>query len=125
MLLKSIYRVQVVAMDLEDRTAYSEVTTLKVDRNLKIGNFTISFNDLSVPVAGIPIETVRTYDSRDEGTTLCAQLRDSGSFSSGLERCHRTKICLPDETHSLQFSLRSSRSASCFLAENHFLSIPI
>ena len=68
MLLNGIYQVQVVATDLEDRTAYSEVTTLKVDRNLKIGNFTISFNDLSVPVAGIPIQIVRTYDSRDHTT---------------------------------------------------------
>jgi len=37
-----------------------------VSEEQKVGNFTISFNDLSVPVAGLPIEVVRTYDSRDK-----------------------------------------------------------
>lgn len=29
--------------------------------------FTVSFNDLTVPVAGIPLQVIRTYDSRDKG----------------------------------------------------------
>jgi RHS repeat-associated protein len=35
---------------------------------MKLGNFTLSFTDLSVPVSGLPIEVVRTYDSRDKRT---------------------------------------------------------
>ena len=64
LLLNGIYQVQVVAVDSIGRTAYSEVHTLVVDRNLKIGQFTISFNDLSVPVPGLPMQITRTYDSR-------------------------------------------------------------
>jgi hypothetical protein len=30
------------------------------------GNFTVSFTDLEVPVAGMPIRVTRTYDSRDK-----------------------------------------------------------
>ena len=35
---------------------------------MKVGLFTISFTDLSIPVAGIPIQLIRTYDSRDKRT---------------------------------------------------------
>jgi RHS repeat-associated protein len=64
LLLNGIYEVQLVASDLVGRTNYSEVQTLIVDRNLKIGQFTISFNDLAVPVPGLPLQITRSYDSR-------------------------------------------------------------
>ena len=38
---------------------------LTVRGQQKVGNFTLSFNDLTVPVAGLPIQVIRTYDSRD------------------------------------------------------------
>jgi RHS repeat-associated protein len=47
------------------QTAFDSVSVV-VSEEQKVGNFTISFNDLSVPVAGLPIEVVRTYDSRDK-----------------------------------------------------------
>jgi len=34
--------------------------------NQKIGNFTLSFTDLSVPLSGLPITVIRNYDSRDK-----------------------------------------------------------
>src|SRR6185503_10108208 len=37
--------------------------TLNVAGELKIGNFRLSFTDLSIPVSGIPITVARTYDS--------------------------------------------------------------
>jgi|SRR5437016_555618 len=37
-----------------------------VERSLKVGNFTVSFTDLSIPVAGVPMEVTRTYDTRDK-----------------------------------------------------------
>jgi RHS repeat-associated protein len=37
--------------------------TVNVADNLKLGNFTLSFTDLTVPVSGIPITVTRTYDT--------------------------------------------------------------
>jgi RHS repeat-associated protein len=39
--------------------------TISVAGGLKLGNFKLSFTDLSIPVAGIPITVTRTYDSLD------------------------------------------------------------
>jgi hypothetical protein len=40
--------------------------TVAVDKNFKVGNFTVSFTDLQVPVGTLPITLTRTYDSRDK-----------------------------------------------------------
>ena len=40
--------------------------TLIVECKLKVGNVTVSFTDLNIPVAGVPMEVTRTYDSRDK-----------------------------------------------------------
>ena len=49
----------------EDRAF--NITTQKlgfvIDGKLKLGNFQVTFTDLSIPVAGIPIEITRVYDS--------------------------------------------------------------
>jgi RHS repeat-associated protein len=43
---------------------------ISVTGDLKLGNFTLSFTDLEVPVAGVPITLTRTYDTlRSNGTT--------------------------------------------------------
>jgi RHS repeat-associated protein len=39
--------------------------TVSVAGGLKLGNFRLSFTDLTVPVSGIPITVTRTYDSLD------------------------------------------------------------
>ena len=39
---------------------------MQVDGNMKVGNFSLSFTDLQIPMAGIPITVTRTYDSRDK-----------------------------------------------------------
>jgi RHS repeat-associated protein len=49
--------------------------TVQVSQNLKLGNFTLSFTDLTIPVSGIPITVTRTYD------TLTAN--QSGNFGYG------------------------------------------
>ena len=38
-------------------------TTVGVSGKLKLGNFRLSFEDLTIPVGGIPITVVRTYDT--------------------------------------------------------------
>src|SRR5215467_10040145 len=50
-------------------------TDFSVMGGLKLGNFTLSFTDLTVPVAGIPITVTRTYDTLNAGT--------SGDFGYG------------------------------------------
>jgi RHS repeat-associated protein len=65
--------IHLTAVDTSGQTATATVTVV-VTRNLKIGNFTVAFNDLSVPVAGLPIQVIRTYDSR---------FKESGDFGVG------------------------------------------
>lgn len=67
LLLNGIYEIRLTAFDVSGRGTRSLVTVV-VEGDLKIGNFTLSFTDLEVPVAGMPIQIVRTYDSRDKRT---------------------------------------------------------
>lgn len=43
--------------------------TIHVEGNLKVGNFKLSFVDLQIPLAGIPITVIRTYDTLDAHET--------------------------------------------------------
>ena len=43
--------------------------TVVVEGGMKIGNFSVSFMDLSVPLSGLAIEVLRTYDSRGRSTS--------------------------------------------------------
>ena len=72
-LLNGNYSIQLNTQDQWGQTAQTSMG-VSVDGNLKLGNFTIAFNDLSVPVAGLPITITRTYDSRD---------RSLGDFGDG------------------------------------------
>lgn len=64
LLLNGLYEVRVVVEDEIGRITVSEVVAVVIEGNMKVGQFTMSFKDLSVPVSGIPVEVVRTYDSR-------------------------------------------------------------
>ncbi|HEV8427371.1 MAG TPA: RHS repeat-associated core domain-containing protein [Pyrinomonadaceae bacterium] len=64
-LLNGIYTVRLVATNSSGQTTTTSVTAV-ADGEQKVGNFSLSFRDLSVPVAGIPIDIIRTYDSRDK-----------------------------------------------------------
>lgn len=65
LLLNGTYSIRLSATDTAGRTS-SDSLAVVVARQMKVGNFTISFNDLSLPRAGIPIQVTRTYDSRDK-----------------------------------------------------------
>jgi RHS repeat-associated protein len=42
---------------------------VSVAGNLKLGNFTLAFTDLSIPVSGVPITVSRIYDSLNAGSS--------------------------------------------------------
>jgi RHS repeat-associated protein len=66
LLINGQYVVRFVATD-----AFGQTSTLTwsvvIDGEYKVGNFSVSFFDLEVPLAGLPIRLTRTYDSRDKG----------------------------------------------------------
>ncbi|MCG8650679.1 MAG: putative Ig domain-containing protein, partial [Pirellulales bacterium] len=78
MLENGSYRVTLSATDAGSNTAWDSVV-IDVDGRLKLGNFSLSFTDLQIPVAGIPITITRTYD------TLRADNRGDFGFGWNLE----------------------------------------
>jgi YD repeat-containing protein/probable HAF family extracellular repeat protein len=65
-LANGTYRVRLTAFDGQFESSIENV--IEVAGDLKIGNFTLSFTDLSIPVSGIPIMVTRTYDTLTAGT---------------------------------------------------------
>jgi RHS repeat-associated protein len=56
------YAIAVAAYDTNGLGTISTLV-LYVEGNLLVGNFRLAFNDLTIPVAGIPITVTRIYDS--------------------------------------------------------------
>jgi RHS repeat-associated protein len=91
-LLNGIYTVRLVATNGAGQTTTTSLTAV-TEGEQKVGNFRISFTDLDVPVAGMPIQVVRSYDSRDKrkgdfgiGWTLDirnVRVQESGAMGSG------------------------------------------
>ena len=74
-LRNGLYDVKLTAEDASGNYV-STARTYQLEGEMKVGNFTISFNDLTIPVAGIPITITRTYDSR---------VKTKGDFGVGWE----------------------------------------
>lgn len=74
LLLNGIYELRLIATDRKDRTSASGTVTIVVRGDMKIGHFALAFEDLKLPLSGIPIQVVRSYDSRD---------REPGDFGPG------------------------------------------
>lgn len=51
----------------EKKNVSSEIV-VSVEGNMKIGNFSIAFQDMDVNVAGLPLTVIRSYDSRSRNT---------------------------------------------------------
>ena len=91
-LLNGIYTVRLVATNGAGQTTTTSVTAV-AEGEQKVGNFRLSFTDLDLPVAGIPIQVIRSYDSRDKrtgdfgvGWTLDirnARVQESGAAGAG------------------------------------------
>ncbi len=87
MLLNGVATIQLTATDQSGQmgTAIVHVT---VSRNAKVGNFTLSFIDLNMPVVGIPVQVIRKYDSR---------IKASGDFGFGWTLAfHTTQVQTSD-----------------------------
>ena len=61
-LLNDSYVLRLTARDAGGNVSIAE-EVVHVEGDLKLGNFQLSFVDLEIPVSGIPISVVRTYDS--------------------------------------------------------------
>ncbi len=64
LLLNGLYDIVLTGRDIAGQSV-AEKISVAVEGNMKIGNFSLSFVDLSIPVSGLAINVVRTYDSRD------------------------------------------------------------
>ena len=89
LLENGMYRIRLEAVDINGQARIVE-RVYRVDGQAKVGNLIISFIDLDVPVAGIPITVTRTYDSRNK-----ARQQDFGfgrdlSVNSGTYENNRT-----------------------------------
>lgn len=63
--LNGLYELRLQATDFAGQIVEDSIT-VAVDGQQKIGNFTLTFTDLSIPLSGLDLEILRTYDSRDQ-----------------------------------------------------------
>ncbi len=60
--LNDSYTLRLTAVDGGGNEVFFE-EIINVEGDLKLGNFQLSFTDLSIPVSGIPVSVTRSYDS--------------------------------------------------------------
>ena len=90
LLENDIYTIRLTATDEGGLTSIIE-QQINVTSDLKVGNFRLSFVDLAIPVSGIPIQLIRTYDtlqssfSSDFGFGWRMELRDTKLRTSVLK----------------------------------------
>lgn len=63
LLQNGLYRLELEVTDVNGAVATDDLT-LQVEGNMKVGVFSLAFNDLQIPMGGIPITVTRSYDSR-------------------------------------------------------------
>ncbi|WP_171014197.1 Ig-like domain-containing protein, partial [Chitinivorax sp. B] len=68
-LANGLYDVRLEVEDALGQKTRTE-TSYEVVGDLKVGNFTVTFQDLSIDASGIPITVNRTYDTRRSGESL-------------------------------------------------------
>jgi Domain of unknown function (DUF6531) len=78
LLQNDAYTLRLTAVDKGGNNVWVE-ETINVEGSLKLGNFQLSFTDLTLPVSGIPITVTRTYDR------LTSSTRDDFGYGWRLE----------------------------------------
>jgi RHS repeat-associated protein len=136
LLLNGGYTIELTATDLNGQIVTHSID-VNVEGQMKIGNFTLSFLDMEIPLSGLPIQVYRNYDSRDKrrgdfGVGWTLQLRqgsyqnnrkpgDGWQFATGFLPCdqigetraHVTTIRLSD-VEVYRFKLALSRGVPTF-----------
>jgi RHS repeat-associated protein len=69
LLMNGIYQVIFEAEDANGQTSQL-ISTYSVTGDLKVGHFSFTVEDLSIPMMGMPIRVLRTYDTRRKGESL-------------------------------------------------------
>src|SRR5262249_3002095 len=64
-LRNGIYEVRLTTFDVVGTKLETSITIRVVQGATKVGQFTLAFTDLQIPVSGLPITLTRTYDSRN------------------------------------------------------------
>ncbi|HEX7184805.1 MAG TPA: RHS repeat-associated core domain-containing protein [Thermoanaerobaculia bacterium] len=65
LLLNGGYTLELTATDFNGQSSTVSVD-VTVEGQVKIGNFTLQFLDMEIPLSGLPIQVIRSYDSRDK-----------------------------------------------------------
>jgi RHS repeat-associated protein len=153
LLLNGIYELRLRAADAAGRSVTAGPITVVIEGNMKIGAFTLAFEDLNLPFAGIPIQVIRTYDSRDarlgdfgpgwhiavnnirvqKNAALAPdweQLKDGSSFSTVYHidptRKHVITVVFPDgQTHRFEAGIYVPRTGGPALPDNYQWLVPI
>lgn len=73
LLRNGLYRIRLTVFGASGSKTTDIVVS--VEGNMKVGNFSIAFQDMDVNVAGLPLTVIRSYDSRDRNK--------SGDFGYG------------------------------------------
>ncbi len=64
LLRNGAYELRVIAADLFGATTVFDGHSIVLDGGMKVGPFQLSFEDLNMPLVGIPVQLLRSYDSR-------------------------------------------------------------
>ncbi|MEO2108886.1 MAG: PASTA domain-containing protein, partial [Actinomycetota bacterium] len=84
MLINGSHELLLTVVDVTGNTSTAR-QPIAIDGQLKVGTFSLSITDLTVPMAGLPLEVTRQYDTRDDG------LGDFGhGWRLGLSNLHVT-----------------------------------
>jgi len=63
-LRNGMYDIKLTVVDKSGKVSVAK-TTYQFDGEIKVGKFSMSYNDLSIPMMGIPLTITRTYDNRN------------------------------------------------------------
>jgi RHS repeat-associated protein len=63
LIANGLYHLELNVVDINGNQS-TDAIVVQVDGNLKVGNFTYTVDEFTVPLAGLPISIRRTYDSR-------------------------------------------------------------
>ncbi len=66
MLINDLYTLRLTVFDTGGNQTVAQIS-VQADGEMKVGNFTLNFTDLQIPMSGLPIIINRSYDSRDKG----------------------------------------------------------